>query len=139
MNKDIEYVFLIQTDHSFLKQNSKAINEWFILLKLNGDKKETTEFRLDRNNFKSIKQVSSATSTSGDAYLHEFHINLPDVGKVRLLLIIDGLFKFFKNQIIIIWKVKKLIWISCHNLNGNDEFFIQEIRLKIAYRNELLM
>jgi hypothetical protein len=126
---------LIQTNHSVLKQNQKA-NEWFILLKLNGDKKETNEFRLDRNNFKSLKQVSSATSTSGDAYLHEFHINLPDVGKVRVHYYLNLILNYKCKKLL---KVKKLIWISCHNLNGNDEFFIQEIRLKIAYRNELLM
>jgi hypothetical protein len=80
-----------------MKQNAKA-NDWFILLKLNGEKKETNEFKLDKSNLKSIKQVTSATSTSGDAYSHEFHINLPDVEKVCTLVSVNRKF----NNIIIL-------------------------------------
>ena len=90
-------------------------SEWKILLKIIGEKSLSDEIVLKKDNLVTTKQVSAA-NTNGKAYLQTFKFLNQDVGKV-----------------------KQVNWLLAENLHESDEYFINELHLKIPFRNELLM
>lgn len=74
--KEIEY-FISLLSESALPEQAK----WNLMLKLIGDKSESHEFLLAKENLVQVRQ-SLTISTNRTSFLHKFKINISEVGKV---------------------------------------------------------
>jgi hypothetical protein len=108
----IEYLISLLAEKSF----SNSFDNFRINLKLIGDKNESNGVFLSKANMLSCERIQATSGSNRNRFMFNFRIELPDLGRV-----------------------KQLVWISSENLSEHEANFLYEIRLKVPYRNELLM